>query len=120
LSGLGEIRFSLMQTGGETHLVVQRQPVSGSATEPSLSDTRSGAAERAPLVEGAGALRTHEATFRLAVALVIVVAMLCFVALATLRWDMWTGKLSQVTDDTCVAADLTPLSSRIDMSDDGK
>jgi membrane fusion protein (multidrug efflux system) len=43
-----------------------------------------------------------------------VLAALGFVALATLRWDEWTGNATiQITNDAYVRADLTRLSSRV-------
>jgi membrane fusion protein, multidrug efflux system len=82
--------------------------------EASLSDIASSPPARAPLAQVSGVLRAREAIVRFAVPLFIVVAMLCFVALATLRWDLWTGNANfQVTDDAYVAADLTQLSSRV-------
>jgi len=51
---------------------------------------------------------------RLAIPLFAVLAALAFVALATLRWDEWTGRATiQTTDDAYVRADLTRLSSRV-------
>ena len=51
---------------------------------------------------------------RFAIPLLAVLAALGFVALATLRWDAWTGNARiQVTDDAYVRADLTRLSSRV-------
>src|ERR1700710_421423 len=82
--------------------------------EASLSDIASSPPARAPLAQVSGVLRAREAIVRFAVPLFIVIAMLCFVALATLRWDLWTGNANfQVTDDAYVAADLTQLSSRV-------
>jgi membrane fusion protein, multidrug efflux system len=51
---------------------------------------------------------------RFTIPLVAVLAVLGFIALATLRWDEWTGNARiQVTDDAYVRADLTRLSSRV-------
>jgi membrane fusion protein (multidrug efflux system) len=51
---------------------------------------------------------------RLAIPLFAVVAVLGFVALASLRWDEWTGDAAiQTTNDAYVRADLTRLSSRV-------
>src|ERR1700752_1520074 len=51
---------------------------------------------------------------RLAIPLFAVLVALGFIALATLRWDEWTGNARiQVTDDAYVRADLTRLSSRV-------
>ena len=51
---------------------------------------------------------------RFAIPLFAVLVALGFVALATLRWDGWTGNARiQVTDDAYVRADLTRLSSRV-------
>jgi membrane fusion protein (multidrug efflux system) len=51
---------------------------------------------------------------RFAIPLLAVVAALGFIALATLRWDEWTGNARvQVTNDAYVRADLTRLSSRV-------
>ena len=51
---------------------------------------------------------------RLAVPLFAVLAALAFIALATLRWDEWTGRATiQTTDDAYVRADVTRLSSRV-------
>jgi membrane fusion protein, multidrug efflux system len=50
----------------------------------------------------------------LAIPLFAVLAALAFIALATLRWDEWTGRATiQTTDDAYVRADLTRLSSRV-------
>jgi membrane fusion protein, multidrug efflux system len=95
-------------------LTVQEQPVSGVAIKTTLSDIASGAAAQAPPMEGASISRARKAMVRFAVPFSIVVVMLCFVALATLRWDLWTGDIKlQVTDDAYIAADLTQLSSRV-------
>ena len=51
---------------------------------------------------------------RLAIPLFAVIAALSFVAVATLRWDIWVGSAAiQTTDDAYVRADLTKLSSRV-------
>jgi membrane fusion protein (multidrug efflux system) len=51
---------------------------------------------------------------RFIIPLFAVVTALGFVAVATLRWDEWTGDARiQVTDDAYVRADLTRLSSRV-------
>jgi membrane fusion protein (multidrug efflux system) len=51
---------------------------------------------------------------RLAIPLLATVAALCFVALATLRWDGWVGSATiQTTNDAYVRAELTRLSSRV-------
>jgi len=51
---------------------------------------------------------------RFAIPLLAVLAALGFIALATLRWDEWTGNARiQVTDDAYIRADLTRLSSRV-------
>jgi membrane fusion protein (multidrug efflux system) len=51
---------------------------------------------------------------RFAVPLFAVLVALVFVALATLRWDEWTGNARiQTTNDAYVRADLTRLSSRV-------
>jgi membrane fusion protein (multidrug efflux system) len=51
---------------------------------------------------------------RLVIPLFAVLAALGFVALATLRWDDWTGRAAtQTTNDAYVRADLTRLSSRV-------
>lgn len=51
---------------------------------------------------------------RFAIPLFAVIVALGFVALATLRWNEWTGnKRIQVTDDAYVRAELTRLSSRV-------
>jgi len=51
---------------------------------------------------------------RFAIPMFAVLAALGFVALATSRWDEWTGNARiQVTDDAYVRADLTRLSSRV-------
>ncbi|MGJ5198307.1 HlyD family secretion protein [Bradyrhizobium sp. HKCCYLRH1030] len=51
---------------------------------------------------------------RLGVPLLAVIAALAFVALATTRWNAWTGNAtSQSTNDAYVRADLTQLSSRV-------
>jgi membrane fusion protein, multidrug efflux system len=51
---------------------------------------------------------------RFAIPLLAVLAALGFIALATQRWDAWTGNARiQATDDAYVRADLTRLSSRV-------
>lgn len=51
---------------------------------------------------------------RLGIPLFVVVVSLGFVAIATLRWDLWVGYgKRQVTDDAYITADLTRLSSRV-------
>jgi membrane fusion protein (multidrug efflux system) len=51
---------------------------------------------------------------RLGVAVFAVLLALGFVALATIRWDIWVGAAAtQATDDAYVRSDLTHLSSRI-------
>jgi len=51
---------------------------------------------------------------RFAIPLFATLAALAFVALATLRWNEWTGDaIIQTTDDAFVRADLTRLSSRV-------
>ncbi|MGJ5151938.1 HlyD family secretion protein [Bradyrhizobium sp. HKCCYLR1023] len=51
---------------------------------------------------------------RLGIPLLAVIAALAFVALATTRWNAWTGNAtSQSTNDAYVRADLTQLSSRV-------
>jgi membrane fusion protein, multidrug efflux system len=51
---------------------------------------------------------------RFAIPLFATLAALAFVALATLRWNEWTGNaIIQTTDDAYVSADLTRLSSRV-------
>jgi len=51
---------------------------------------------------------------RFAIPLFAVLVALGFVALATLRWNEWTGNARiQVTDDASVRAELTRLSSRV-------
>jgi membrane fusion protein, multidrug efflux system len=71
-------------------------------------------------VPPASALRTQapisvrSTLARLAVPLLAVIAALAFVAVATLRWDIWVGSAAiQTTDDAYVRADLTRLSSRV-------
>jgi membrane fusion protein (multidrug efflux system) len=93
---------------------MQEQPVSGVAIETTFSDIASGSSAGEPFVEGARILRARDAVVRLAIPIVIVAAMLFFVAAATLRWGLWTGDAKvQVTDDAYVTADLTQLSSRV-------
>jgi membrane fusion protein, multidrug efflux system len=51
---------------------------------------------------------------RLAIPLFAVIAALGFVALATVRWDEWTGSAAiQTTNDAYVRSELTRLSSRV-------
>ena len=51
---------------------------------------------------------------RLALPLFAVVVAFCFIALATLRFDAWTGNAAiQTTNDAYVRADLTRLSTRV-------
>src|ERR1700747_3210008 len=51
---------------------------------------------------------------RFTIPLLAVLAALAFVALATSRWNEWTGDARiQETDDAYVRADLTRLSSRV-------
>ena len=51
---------------------------------------------------------------RLALPLFAVVAAFCFIALATLRFDAWTGNAAiQTTNDAYVRAEVTRLSSRV-------
>jgi len=51
---------------------------------------------------------------RLALPLVAILAALFFIALATLRWDVWVGGAAvQTTDDAYVRAETTKLSSRV-------
>jgi membrane fusion protein (multidrug efflux system) len=51
---------------------------------------------------------------RLALPVFAVLVAFAFVALATLRWDVWIGSaIIQSTDDAYVRADLTRLSSRV-------
>src|SRR5262245_37008664 len=51
---------------------------------------------------------------RLAIPILAVVATFIFVALATARWDTWTGNASvQTTNDAYVRAQTTRLSSRV-------
>ncbi len=56
----------------------------------------------------------RDAWRRLAIPLVAVIAVLVFVALATLRWDAWVGAAAvQTTDDAYVRAEVTRLSSPV-------
>jgi membrane fusion protein, multidrug efflux system len=51
---------------------------------------------------------------RLALPLLAVLVAFGFIALATLRWDAWTGNaVIQTTNDAYIKADLTRLSSRV-------
>jgi membrane fusion protein (multidrug efflux system) len=51
---------------------------------------------------------------RLAVPLVAVTAAFIFIAIATLRWDIWVGAATvQTTDDAYVRADISRLASRV-------
>jgi membrane fusion protein, multidrug efflux system len=69
-------------------------------------------ASSTPATSSASALR--DAFARLAIPLFAVIVALGFVALATLRWDAWTGSAAiQTTDDAYIRADLTKLSSRV-------
>ena len=62
----------------------------------------------------AAPISVRSALARLAIPLFAVIAALAFVAVATLRWDVWVGSaVIQTTDDAYVRADLTRLSSRV-------
>jgi membrane fusion protein, multidrug efflux system len=51
---------------------------------------------------------------RLAIPLVAVTAAFIFIAIATLRWDVWVGAATvQTTDDAYVRADISRLASRV-------
>src|ERR1700749_1673916 len=51
---------------------------------------------------------------RLAIPLVAVTAAFIFIAIATLRWDIWVGAATvQTTDDAYVRADISRLASRV-------
>jgi membrane fusion protein (multidrug efflux system) len=51
---------------------------------------------------------------RLAIPLVAVTAACIFIAIATLRWDVWVGAATvQTTDDAYVRADISRLASRV-------
>jgi membrane fusion protein, multidrug efflux system len=87
----------------------QAVPAPASQTSPMQAPTAAPAASSAkPPVPWTGTWG------RLAIPLFAVLAALAFVALATLRWDEWTGRATiQTTDDAYVRADLTRLSSRV-------
>src|SRR6201987_4555966 len=62
----------------------------------------------------AAPISVRSALARLAFPLFAVIAALAFVAVATLRWDVWVeNAVAQTTDDAYVRADLTRLSSRV-------
>ena len=62
----------------------------------------------------AAPISVRSALARLAIPLFAVIAALAFVAVATLRWDVWVeNAVAQTTDDAYVRADLTRLSSRV-------
>jgi membrane fusion protein, multidrug efflux system len=62
----------------------------------------------------AAPISLRSALARLAIPLFAVIAALAFVAVATLRWDVWVeNAVAQTTDDAYVRADLTRLSSRV-------
>jgi hypothetical protein len=95
-------------------LAVQEQATSAALIEASSSVAVTAATARASSAEHGGVLRARQALTRFGMPLFIVVAMLCFGALATLRWNPWTGNAKfQATDNAHVTADLTRLSGHI-------
>lgn len=79
---------------------------SAPATGPSQTAAAVAAARAAALQRGAWS--------RFAIPLFAVLAAFLFIALATLRWDAWTGNAAtQTTNDAYVRAELTRLSSRV-------
>lgn len=86
---------------------VQEQVGSASSASSSAAASSAGApALQPPPVESSW--------HRLALPVFAVLVAFAFVALATLRWDVWIGSaIIQSTDDAYVRADLTRLSSRV-------
>lgn len=86
---------------------VQEQVGSASSASSSAAASSAGApASQPPPVESSW--------HRLALPVFAVLVAFAFVALATLRWDVWIGSaIIQSTDDAYVRADLTRLSSRV-------
>lgn len=81
-----------------------------------MSETSSNvdAASRTASTPPSSAAPTAGLWARLAIPLLAVIVALAFVALATLRWNAWTGTATtQTTNDAYVRADLTQLSSRV-------
>ena len=81
-----------------------------------MSETSSNvdAASRTASTPPSSAAPTAGLWARLAIPLLAVIVALAFVALATLRWNAWTGNATtQTTNDAYVRADLTQLSSRV-------
>jgi membrane fusion protein (multidrug efflux system) len=81
-----------------------------------VSETSSNvdAASRTASTPPSSAAPTAGLWARLAIPLLAVIVALAFVALATLRWNAWTGNATtQTTNDAYVRADLTQLSSRV-------
>ena len=81
-----------------------------------MSETSSNvdAASRTASTPPSSAAPTAGLWARLAIPLLAVIVALAFVALATLRWNAWTGNATtQTTNGAYVRADLTQLSSRV-------
>lgn len=81
-------------------------PPAPAATGPSQTAAAVAAARAAALQRGAWS--------RFAIPLFAVLMAFVFIALATLRWDAWTGNaITQTTNDAYIRAELTRLSSRV-------
>lgn len=84
----------------------QPSPTPPAATGPSQTAAAVAAARAAALQRGAWS--------RFAIPLSAVLVAFIFIAVATLRWDAWTGNaVTQTTNDAYVRAELTRLSSRV-------
>lgn len=95
-------------------MTVQEQTTARVSVEAPSSDAVSATTGRLSGAERDGALPERGPIARFALPLFIVAAVFGFVALATLRWDLWIGNAKfQLTDDAYVTADLTRLSSRV-------
>jgi len=68
----------------------------------------------APAAAPASTPAWHNSLGRLVIPGLAVLTAFAFVALATLRWDVWVGRAAiQTTDDAYIRADNTRLSSRV-------